>query len=1212
MKETVNDVKDMKRTKTRGKTEIIESGDLISQDDLQNQKTEILPDSIPVTKPKKASGSNYDIHSGKDDTDLSEPASLPVKEPALQSEKTTVENEKPEVTEHLSSGLESLKKKKIANIPEPVVETKEKARPEKEKKIKEKREAPKPNYVRYYDTPIIMGLSDEIVEKRKAEKLINSVGEEKGKTVLGIILRNIFTFFNMLYLVITILFVVLGSYENLLFLLTIIPNLIIGIIQEINAKKMIDKLSLMSFPTATVIRNGDKIEIPIQEVVLDDIIYYSSGKQICADSIVIEGNIEVNESLLTGESDVIMKNPGDSLMSGSFVVSGVAVARVDKVGKDNYIEKLSKDAKIYKKPQSELLRTLNGIVKAVSVIIIPLAIATYLSSAGDVRDFMGFLNREALIKASSSILAMIPAGLFLLTSTALAVSVIRLGRSKTLVQELYCIEMLARTNVLCLDKTGTITDGTMRVIDCIEIKNHTEYTIREIIGSMMSTFEDVNPTSEALIKYFDKNSILTATDKVPFSSKRKYSAVTFGKSGTFILGAPEFVLSENYDKVAPKVERFAKEGCRVLVLGHTLLKPETDELPKTVRPICLIVLQDHIREDAADTIDYFKENGVDIKVISGDNPATVSEIAQRAGVEGAEHYISLAGLTDDEVRESVFEYTVFGRVSPNQKKIIVQTLREHKKTVAMTGDGVNDILALKEADCSIAMASGSEATRYVSHLVLMDSNFSSMPKVVAEGRRVINNIQKTSTLFLVKTIFSIILAVIYIFLGMSDGPLKMSYPFSAKNLYMIEWFACGIPAFFLALQQNRDIVKGRFLPNVLKSTLPGALTVVILHLLLNVLRIVPGFENFRNNYNVFTTVATVVTTAVMMIVLFKVSHPFNWMRKTVYIVMVFLCFIAGFNLIPFMRMNLSYRKSVDEYNVHLEVRDGRWFLNGYDTNVMAIKEGLENIEDGTYLSPVITVSEDYKWCLNGIITDVSVYYKAGGSDAKLPLHVKDGYWYIGEIATRARAYNLPQVTFEFDEENYEKPVLTVNKNGYWCLDAVSTNVSAGEVIDNLVFTINYEGYWRLNGKTTPVLAEKKKIILNENEYITPTVTIDTTENQRYFKINGILTDILANDGDLISLNVGIDSYWYINGNKTTVRAIKISDTIVEEIDYVKPVLEINNIGTFNINDTNSHVVAEDSLLVTEIMISIAFVQLAYPCMYLISILLKKIRLTPGN
>ena len=525
-----------------------------------------------------------------------------------------------------------MKKKKVINL---AAEKKQKRKKQSKKTKEEGKQAEEEiKYPRYYDTDLFVGLTSDIVEQRKEDNLVNKVSDGKGKTVMGIIFSNFFTFFNMLYFVITILFIVLKSYDNLMFLTTIIPNLIIGIIQEIKAKRMMDKLSLMSAPTTTVIRDGEKLEIPVSEIVLDDIIFYTAGKQICADSIVLEGFIEVNESLLTGEADAILKQPGDLLLSGSFVVSGMAVARVDKVGKDNYIEKLSKDAKMYLKPRSEILRSLNGIIKFVSLIIIPLAVMTYLtSSADEARDYLGFLNKQGIIKAASSMLAMIPAGLFLLTSMALFVSVIRLARVKTLVQELYCIEMLARVNMLCLDKTGTITDGTMRVTDCIEIKNPTDYTIREIIGSMMQTFEETNPTADALINYFEKNTVLKATDKIPFSSKRKFSAVTFGDIGTFVLGAPEFVLTSGFDRIAAKVERYAAQGNRVLLLGLTKSKVKPDETPRGVTPVCLIILEDHIRDDAIETIEYFKQNGVDIKVISGDNPVTVSKIALRAGIE---------------------------------------------------------------------------------------------------------------------------------------------------------------------------------------------------------------------------------------------------------------------------------------------------------------------------------------------------------------------------------------------------------------------------------------------------------------------------------------------------------------------------------------------------------------------------------------------------
>ncbi len=770
--------------------------------------------------------------------------------------------------------LYELKKKETIDTVNPVKE-------EKSEEIEKDEEIVLEDSIpRYYDTPITEGLTDEIVEARKSLGLVNSTGEEKGKSIPAIIFSNIFTFFNMLYFVIAAILIIFKSYNNLGFLPLIFANLAIGIFQEIRAKITVEKMTLLSAPTATVIRNGVKLEIPVNEIVLDDIIFFSSGKQICSDSIVVEGSIEVNESLLTGESDAIVKNKGSQLYSGSFVTSGLCVARVDKVGKDNYIERLSADAKKYSAPKSELLNTLRNIIKFISIIIIPIT-ALYLISAGVLNDFSRENLSKIIPETAYIILAMIPAGLFLLTSLALFAGVIRLAKNKTLVQELYCIEMLARVDVLCLDKTGTITDGTMRVCDCIEVKNYTDYTIREIVGSMMSALEDRNPTSDALVKYFDVNNVLTPVSTIPFSSKRKYSAVTFAGEGTFILGAPEFVLREGYEIVRTKVERFAKQGCRVLVLGHATNKNKDGELPKTVKAIALIVIQDHIRDDASDTIDFFKNNGVDVKVISGDNPETVSEIAKRVGVEGAERYISLFGLTDDEVRESIFEYTVFGRVTPNQKKIIVQELKAHKKTVAMTGDGVNDILALKEADCSIAMASGSEATRYVSHLVLMDSNFASMPKVVNEGRRVINNIQKSSALYLTKNLFAILLAIMYIIIGFkTNGGYR--WPFEATHFYLIEWFILGFATTCLSLQPNNDIIKGKFLSNVIRGILPAAVTILLFNLILYFLKDIPGFEVLIDDKDAFVTIASIVNTTVMLVTFYDACRPFNWFRKIVF------------------------------------------------------------------------------------------------------------------------------------------------------------------------------------------------------------------------------------------------------------------------------------------------------------------------------------------
>lgn len=1095
--------------------------------------------------------------------------------------------------------LEALKKKKVINLAaEEEAETEEAVEEEQKKKGKQAEEEIK--YPRYYDTDLFVGLTSEIVEQRKEDNLVNKVSDGKGKTVMGIIFSNFFTFFNMLYFVITILFIVLKSYDNLMFLTTIIPNLIIGIIQEIKAKRMMDKLSLMSAPTTTVIRDGEKLEIPVSEIVLDDIIFYTAGKQICADSIVLEGFIEVNESLLTGEADAILKQPGDLLLSGSFVVSGMAVARVDKVGKDNYIEKLSKDAKMYLKPRSEILRSLNGIIKFVSLIIIPLAVMTYLTSSRDApRDYLGFLNKQGIIKAASSMLAMIPAGLFLLTSMALFVSVIRLARVKTLVQELYCIEMLARVNMLCLDKTGTITDGTMRVTDCIEIKNPTDYTIREIIGSMMQTFEETNPTADALINYFEKNTVLKATDKIPFSSKRKFSAVTFGDIGTFVLGAPEFVLTSGFDRIAAKVERYAAQGNRVLLLGLTKSKVKPDETPRGVTPVCLIILEDHIRDDAIETIEYFKQNGVDIKVISGDNPVTVSKIALRAGIEGAERYISLAGLTDDEVRDSVFEYNVFGRVSPEQKRILIKTLKEHKKTVAMTGDGVNDILALKEADCSIAMASGSEAARYVSHLVLMDSNFSSMPRVVQEGRRVINNIQKTSTLYLVKTLFSILLTIMYIILGTQTGAIRMPYPFSAKNLYLIEWFAIGIPSFFLALQPNRELVQGKFLPNVVKSVLPGALTVVILHLLLNFIRILPGFEGLHANNAVFTTILTIVTTAVMLFVLLQSSQPLNWWRKTIFVLMIICCFLVGTNTVPVTNMELTFRRGIEEYDYTLTVGAWEeWYLNGMPTEVKAIlRPEIEFENQNTYLRPVISTDENNVWCLDGIPTGIKVR-----DVEKLALKVEGGYWVLNGTVTKTRAYNQPEIEYS-GADGYICPELTIYR-GYWRLDGISSGIKVTGVEKNMILSVK-DGNWHINGEDTDI---KAKEIINENEYVLPEITKVKFEGDIYYALDGVRTNVLVDDEGVRQLQVSENGYWIINGIETNVKAEKNGEKVVDD-DYLLPIVDIDGSGNYTINNIRTSIKAENNLYITEIFITLFLVQLIYPLMKLISLIMKKLRLS---
>ncbi len=700
----------------------------------------------------------------------------------------------------------------------------EKAEVKEEKKQENKKKPAVPLHLatRFEPDPA-KGLSDEQVESRKEDSLTNYVDKNNGKTYLQIFLGNIFTFFNLIYLIVFVALAYFGLWNQVMFMLVVVANTGIAIIQEIKSKKTIAKLSIVSAPMATVLRDGQEREISIDDVVLDDIVLYGLGKQICADSIVVSGSVEVNESMLTGESVAVVKKVGDVLYAGSFVTSGSCVAKTDKIGQYNYIEGLTAQAKKYKKPRSELLKSLNIVLKVIAVIIVPIA---YFSFMNNFRNAPSDVDAIifAVSKTAGSVVPMIPAGPFLLTSVTLAVSVIRLAKRNTLVQELYCIEMLARVDVLCLDKTGTITDGTMSVEEVIEIKNDSTKTIKQIVGNMMRALDDNNLTSIALREKFGTAKGMKVVATMPFSSARKFSAVSFENEGTYFLGAPEFVLPAGSARIDKTVTKYAEQGYRVLVLANATSQiagqGKEVKLPSLRKPVALIVIEDRIRPDAPETIQWFKDNGVEIKVISGDNPITVSEIARRVGVEHSDRYISLEGLSDEQVAEIAPHYTVFGRVTPDQKAILVKALKKIKKTVAMTGDGVNDILAMREADCSIAMAAGSEAARHVAHLVLIDNNFGSMPKVVAEGRRVVNNIQSVASMFFMKTMYTIILTV-------SALLLNITYPYSTSNIMLLEVVIVGYPAMALALQPNTNIIKGRFLSNVFKKALPNSITFCI-------------------------------------------------------------------------------------------------------------------------------------------------------------------------------------------------------------------------------------------------------------------------------------------------------------------------------------------------------------------------------------------------
>ncbi|MBQ8451631.1 MAG: HAD-IC family P-type ATPase [Clostridia bacterium] len=729
------------------------------------------------------------------------------------------------------------------------------------------------------------GLNSEQVQERIYKGQTNLSPNTNVKTIRSIIFENVFTFFNILcFLVAGALIVVDIIYDqpwsNVFFMLIIIVNILIGIIQELRAKKTIEKLSLLTAPVVKVVRDGNAQTVKLEEVVLDDIVVLSTGKQIVADCIVIEGNVEVNESMLTGESLPIKKKVGDTILAGSFVVSGHCHARVEKVGANNYIQQLASTAKKYKKPKSELFSSLKLIIKIIGILIVPIGILMYITAS----TLPGSTIVSAITTTAGSIIGMIPAGMFLLCSVSLTVSVIRLAQKKALVQDLYCVEMLARVNVLCLDKTGTITDGTMKVFNCVQVGS-TKHTIKRIMGSMLSALGDNNQTSQALINYFGYNKELTSITTIPFSSSRKLSAVSFDGNGTYIMGAPEFVMPTMKDeKLSNMIEQYAKDGYRTFLLAHSNKYIEKDTLPDDREAIALIILEDHIRENAAQTIAWFKNNGVTVKIISGDNPLTVSEIAKRVGVEGTDSFISLDGLNDKQVIAAANKYTVFGRVTPEQKALLIKTIKSDGNTVAMTGDGVNDILALKEADCSIAMASGNEAVRSVSHMVLLNSDFSSMPDTVLEGRKVINNVQKSSSLFFMKTLFSLFFSILVIV-------AHQAYPFTTNRMLLFEVFVVGIPSFILAFMPNDKPIKGRFIYNLIKNALPGALTLVI-----NIAAVYI-FNLFMTGSmvdagGVVVTMSTIILTITGLAMLYKLCKPFNGITITLFISMFVLCFVA--------------------------------------------------------------------------------------------------------------------------------------------------------------------------------------------------------------------------------------------------------------------------------------------------------------------------------
>lgn len=694
----------------------------------------------------------------------------------------------------------------------------------------------------------------------------NRAVDSASKTTKEIIHENVFTYFNLIFAVLAVLLCIAGSFRDLTFLPVIIANTLIGIIQEVRAKQVLDKLSMLNAPRSAVVRDGKKKIVDSEELVLDDIVIFKAGSQVCADAEVCAGEVQVNESLLTGESDEITKRRGDKLMSGSFIVSGQCHARLDKVGEDSYIAKLTLQAKeMQEGEQSEMIRSLDKLVKYVGVAIIPIGIILFCQSFFFQND--GFRSSVAAMVAA--VIGMIPEGLYLLASVALAVSSVRLAQKKVLLHDMKCIETLARVDVLCVDKTGTITENTMKVQDVIETDEYDGRTMEPLsmlIGDFAAAMTPDNITMAAIKEYFKQGTGKRAVSKTGFSSASKYSSVTFSDAA-YVLGAPEFVLKEDYAERADTITELASDGTRVLVFGTYDGIPDGKPLARPVTPLGYILLANPIRDAAKETFQYFAEQGVEVKVISGDNPVTVSKVAAQAGIENAEHYVDASTLqTPEEMKKAVLGNTVFGRVTPNQKRQFVQILKDAGHTVAMTGDGVNDILALKDADCSIAMASGSEAAAQASQLVLLESDFSCMPQVVLEGRRVVNNIQRSASLFLVKNIFSFLLSLIsFVFM--------FSYPLEPSQISLISMFTIGIPAFFLAMEPNKNIIKGHFLTNVFLKALPAAITDAVA-----VGALVIFGRTFGVNSTDISTAATMLLAIVGFMILYKISAPMNKIR----------------------------------------------------------------------------------------------------------------------------------------------------------------------------------------------------------------------------------------------------------------------------------------------------------------------------------------------
>ena len=753
--------------------------------------------------------------------------------------------------------------------------------------------------IKLTDKLISEGLSLSEVRHFTKLGLVNEAVKNQSKSIGQIIASNVFTYFNLIFAIFALLLIFVRSYENMTFLPIIIWNILIGIIQEIRSKRVLDRLTLISQPMTEVLRGGTVYTIPSENLVRSDVCFFSAGGQICADAVVVEGSVRVNESLITGEADEIIKQKGDKLFSGSFVVSGKCKAVLEKVGLNSYASKLALEAKASRKhQQTEMMKSLNKLVEIIGILIIPIGIIMFVQEYF----FMGISLKDSVVAVIAALVGMIPEGLYLLASVALVVSVMRLGKKNVVVHEMVCVETLARVNVLCVDKTGTITKPEMSVSDVVFCKDNVTDTISMVAGNMNGD----NETMKAIKEYFFEHKDKKAERVYSFSSQNKYSGAVID-GHCYVFGAPEYVLLNRYDDYTDIYDRYSDRGERIIVFGECQTDPCGNAIEEPVIPYAFIILENEIRDTAKETFGYFEKQGVDVVVISGDNPVTASKVAIRAGIRNAENYVDATTLkSEDDIKAAIQRYTVFGRVIPEQKKQIIQAFKQAGRVVAMTGDGVNDVLALKCADCSVAMASGSDAASNAAQIVLLDSDFSKMPEVVLEGRRVVNNIQTSASLFLVKNIFSILTTVFTLIAA-------NLYPLYPTQLSLLGAFTIGTPAFFLALQPNKELIRGDFLVNVILKALPAGLADFIMLAAISIHGNVLGMSNEQ-----ISTMAIVILLFIGLEALVRICRPFDGIRIALCIAMaagIVVCVLNFKSIFAIATVNMVMLRMIIMYGV---------------------------------------------------------------------------------------------------------------------------------------------------------------------------------------------------------------------------------------------------------------------------------------------------------